>query len=480
VTFTANGQSPVTTISQNTSATLAWNAPDALGCTGTGFSTNSAISGSVPTGNLIIGDHPYSISCYNGSGTTDSALTVSASSLCAGSNCGQVCVNVSSVQPTVGQIDAQNGQVTIASKQIAFSFTAVTPGTPPNPPTITGPTTRVPNEIGVYTFTATDPDANTIRYLVDWDMNGTVDQILPAAGYVSSGTGQPVNKSWSPLGAKNFQAKTEDSNGMTSGWTAYIVTITTQCSDGINNDAAEDLLIDLLDLGCGGDPNDNSESPNPLPVCGNGQDDDFDGYIDFGGADPSCTTGTGPSEHPVSPKATLTCTLPSPCTISPGGSATLTWSSTGTPDSCKFADQGSTVSGNGTRSVSPGATATYDIFCTKGAENSTHEQATVTVRQPRVYIEANPEHVSPVGAPSTIGWSAQSVGTCSVTESDDAGNSTTIWGPVTPVSPSIDIATPTPAMVRNIKKSYTYTITCDGGAATAKVKVNPPAGFQEF
>lgn len=467
-----------TTAPLNTSATITWSSTNATSCTGTGFSTNGAVSGSAVTAPLAAGTYTYTVDCYGGGGVSGPvSATVTASSQCTGSNCGQVCVNVSSAQPTVGQIDSQNGAVSIAAKTISFSLNAVNPNNPPTAPTITGPTTRVPNEVGTYGFTSTDPDGNTLRYLVDWNMDGAVDQILPSSGYVNSGTQQSANKSWSTLGGKTFQAKTEDSNGSSSSWASYSVTVTSQCSDGINNDPSEDSAIDLADTGCGNDPNDNSETPNPPPACSNGLDDDGDGYTDYSGGEPSCTTGTGTSETPTSPKVTLSCTSPSPCTISPGGSATLTWSTTGSPDSCKFADQTGTVSGSGgTRVVSPSATGSYDIYCTKGSENSTHVQTQVTVLQPYTYIEASPDRVN-AGAATNVSFSANQV----LTSCEVRQNGTRIWGPTAPVPVPGAIASTTVSNV-TIDKQTTFSIVCDtgSGAATDSVIVNVVPKFQEF
>jgi hypothetical protein len=89
------------------------------------------------------------------------------------------------------------------------------------------------------------------------------------------------------------------------------VTVTTQsppppeCSDGINNDPAEDTLIDYpADPGCTS-PTDTSESPNPPPLveCNDGIDNDGDGFIDYP-ADPGCTSVTDTTEAPNPPPPT--------------------------------------------------------------------------------------------------------------------------------------------------------------------------------
>jgi len=56
-------------------------------------------------------------------------------------------------------------------------------------------------------MTATDPDAtDQVRYLIDWDNNGTVDQTVPASGYVNSGTAQSASRTWSTSGSKTVKS----------------------------------------------------------------------------------------------------------------------------------------------------------------------------------------------------------------------------------------------------------------------------------
>lgn len=98
------------------------------------------------------------------------------------------------------------------------------PNQPPTAPTITGPTTGITVTNYTYTFTATDPESDTLHYEIDWDNNGSVDQVLPA-GYVSSGTPKSQANNWAGPGVKSFQARAVDVGGHTSGWTPYTVTI---------------------------------------------------------------------------------------------------------------------------------------------------------------------------------------------------------------------------------------------------------------
>ncbi len=100
------------------------------------------------------------------------------------------------------------------------------PNTPPSAPTVTNPATAQINTSVTFTFTATDPNGDQIRYGVDWDNNGSIDQWVPGAGYVNSGTTQSGSFVFTTLGPRNVNVLTNDSNGSNSGWGTVPITIT--------------------------------------------------------------------------------------------------------------------------------------------------------------------------------------------------------------------------------------------------------------
>lgn len=108
---------------------------------------------------------------------------------------------------------------------ITYNLTAVGVGNPPTAPIVTGPTTGSPNIGYNFTATSTDPDGNQIRYGFDWDLNGIVDQYMPASGYVNSGISQTAPYTWTINGAYTFQVLTQDSTGLSSAWTSHPITI---------------------------------------------------------------------------------------------------------------------------------------------------------------------------------------------------------------------------------------------------------------
>ena len=107
--------------------------------------------------------------------------------------------------------------LSVPQRTINFTATAAAVNQPPNPPTIDGPTTGVTGTSYSFTFTATDPDNDTIRYGVDWNNNGTVNQWVPTS-YVGSGQSRSTTRSWGTVGTYTFKARTQDVHGALSGF----------------------------------------------------------------------------------------------------------------------------------------------------------------------------------------------------------------------------------------------------------------------
>lgn len=239
-------------------------------------------------------------------------------------------------------------------------------GGPPNPPTIGGPMSGDPNTTYTYTFTATDGDGDTIRYRIDWDNNGTVDQTLPGSGHVPSGTQLSASRSWPSAGEYTFQAYTEDNQGNSSSWTQYVVTIgsgSPQCSDGIDNDG--DGNIDYpADTGCTSE-SDNTESPNAQ--CSDGIDNNGNGLIDYPN-DPTCSSARDNNEEVVG-DATISLTV-SRALIQKNETTTLNWEATEVQtDSCTLSgsngDLWNLSGGSGTQTSSPIVEQTiFTLRCT--------------------------------------------------------------------------------------------------------------------
>jgi hypothetical protein len=131
------------------------------------------------------------------------------------------------LQPLVvwkGSYIPQPYDVPITETTISCPITVVDRvGSPPNSPAISGDvcTAGSPRSL---TVIATDPDADKIRYAVDWDANGTIDKFVPAAGYVPSGTSRTASRTYATAGIKRVKVLTQDETGLTSSWSTHVFT----------------------------------------------------------------------------------------------------------------------------------------------------------------------------------------------------------------------------------------------------------------
>lgn len=310
--------------------------------------------------------------------------------------------------------------INVPAQSITYALTAVSPNSPPATPTITGPTVLAPNVAGTYGFRSTDPDGDTLRYAIDWNNDGTVDQYLPASGYTASGTTLTTPKTWLTSPARTFRALAQDSAGNVSGWRSYTVR-SPECSDGVSNDG--------------------------------------DGLNDSPG-DPGCTDVNDDSEDPNPPTANLTAAPP---TVASGNSSMLTWSSSGAA-SCT--GSGFSTGGAPSGSVSTGAlyaNTNYGVSC-----GSASDTATVTVTNPTVEITATPDRVN-FGGSVNIAWTSSQCTNVTVTR-----NGTSISTGV------LNQAVPGLAAL-NITGQTTFTASCpDAASAQDTVIVNIVPRFEEF
>ncbi len=119
---------------------------------------------------------------------------------------------------------------TINGANITYNITAtdlIPVNSAPSVPTITPNAANdyLTGSAQTFTLSATDPEGDTLRYGVDWDNDDVVDQWLPTPGYVTSGTGQDLNKTWATAGSKSFRVLAEDSNGARSAYVLHQLSI---------------------------------------------------------------------------------------------------------------------------------------------------------------------------------------------------------------------------------------------------------------
>jgi len=431
-------------VKEGNSVLLSWEATRATTCRGTGFSTGGSIKDSVsvtPSGNTT-----YSITCdsevhsstpgtwrYVGQDITDLWCTSRpgysnfyTNNQCSSSNPeGQSCTGsdlcaVNNWQTKGGGPSGNQQYCNLVSdlyrcdggsapNQVTDSVT-VTYNRAPNAPTITGPIMGTAGRSYSFSFRATDPDGDQVRYRIDWDNNGTVDQVLPSAGYVPSNTLRSASRSWPAPGTYTFRALTQDNNGAQSEWRSHTITVSStgpacsdgidndgdglidypsdpgcssgiagteapQCNDGIDNDG--DGLIDAADYGCSAE-SDGSEAPNPQ--CSDGIDNNGNGKIDYP-ADPACSSSRDGNEEAL-PSASITLEA-DPALAPENASASLVWSAANVEEnSCTLSgtngDSWNLSGASGTKTTSPLVEETiFTLSCTDLNEDPVATSVTV-------------------------------------------------------------------------------------------------------
>lgn len=109
---------------------------------------------------------------------------------------------------------------TVPKQAIACQIKVVAPNEPPAKPNAAAGACVIGKPTTI-TMSATDPDNDKIRYAIDWDNNGTVDQYVPSSGYTSSGQVLTANRTYTgAAGSKTVKIKAMDVNGSSSGWSS--------------------------------------------------------------------------------------------------------------------------------------------------------------------------------------------------------------------------------------------------------------------
>jgi Protein of unknown function (DUF4038)/Putative collagen-binding domain of a collagenase len=166
------------------------------------------------------------------------------------------------------------------------------------------------------------------------------------------------------------------------------------------------------------------------------------------------------------PAPTVTLT-PNPASIAPGGSSTLTWTTTNAT-SCTAS--GGSFTGtrptSGSEQVSPAVTTVYGLSC-DGPGGTGSRNATVTVTAipaPTVTLTPNPASIAPGGS-STLTWTTTNATSCTASGGSFTGTRPTSGSEQ--VSPAV---------------TTVYTLSCSGaggsgsGMATVTVGITPPPG----
>ena len=91
---------------------------------------------------------------------------------------------------------------------------------PPDAPVIVGPTSVKAGEEHDFTFNATDPDGDSIKYVIDWGDNDT-----DTTEYGDSGEEITLKHSWAEGGDYTIQAQTVDIHDAESEWSTFDISV---------------------------------------------------------------------------------------------------------------------------------------------------------------------------------------------------------------------------------------------------------------
>ncbi|MDH7507446.1 MAG: PKD domain-containing protein [Candidatus Thermoplasmatota archaeon] len=91
----------------------------------------------------------------------------------------------------------------------------------PDKPLLDGPASGKPKKEYKLSIVSTDPDEDMIYYYIDWGDGRNTGW----AGPYSSGEAVVFSHTWSKIGKYNVKARANDTNGLTSPWTEFLVTM---------------------------------------------------------------------------------------------------------------------------------------------------------------------------------------------------------------------------------------------------------------
>jgi hypothetical protein len=231
-------------------------------------------------------------------------------------------------------------------------------GHAPAPPSLTSGGACVVGSPHAITFTTTDPDGDSLRYGIDWDADGSVNEWVPPSGYVASGASQSSSRTYSMAGEKTIKVMAEDEGGLTSDW----ATLTFTCA----------------------------ETPPPASQCSDNADNDNDGLVDSLDSDCSATaglsefpTGQPPAGPPAAPPSPILDLRVIPSLVRSGNTTKVNWSAQNVQSCTVTAPNGDTWSGlqsaiGGETSSPITAETRYTLSCTD--LNGTTHTKTATVR----------------------------------------------------------------------------------------------------
>ncbi|HWO07129.1 MAG TPA: hypothetical protein VNM40_00940, partial [Candidatus Paceibacterota bacterium] len=94
----------------------------------------------------------------------------------------------------------------VPAQSLSCPITVVAPsGSPPTTPSLSSGGACVVGEPHTISMTSTDPDGDDIKYGIDWNADGSIDELVPPTGFVPSGTSQQASRTYATTGEKTVR-----------------------------------------------------------------------------------------------------------------------------------------------------------------------------------------------------------------------------------------------------------------------------------
>ena len=113
--------------------------------------------------------------------------------------------------------------LTVPTQTIQCPITVVPATDGPTKPTVSAGSCTIGAAYSIL-FTSTDPNGHPLKYGIDWDNDGSVDQYVPASGFVNSGVTQSASRTYSTTGQKTVRVIAQNDQGAISSSVTYTFT----------------------------------------------------------------------------------------------------------------------------------------------------------------------------------------------------------------------------------------------------------------
>ena len=136
-----------------------------------------------------------------------------------------------------------------------------TGGRPPSAPVLNNGqcVVGVPHTISM---SSVDLDGDGLRYAIDWNNDGSIDQFVPGTGYVPSGIPQSASRTFTTSGTKTIRVAAVDEHGNYSPWTTLQFT----CSSPVATAASFASFENVPSVPGGGSQSGSGEGTRATPT----------------------------------------------------------------------------------------------------------------------------------------------------------------------------------------------------------------------